>query len=229
MEGNERIGTGQDTRERLESEIDEWCAEHFNSSFSGRAFNLILEWLDRQAEITERYWMHLCGCTTSAATEINKKLEVAEDENKRLRTESAELVRVLHELEQEAVHAYNCLQEDCETITGSETHFFEKWWHAECQNDKLKAENENLRKELETTKHKCDSLQFGMDDATIRRTNEKQENEALRKRLQDRIDSLQAENACLLYSINSLRNCLLRDWHIETEWSECLKAYLIRL
>jgi cell division protein FtsB len=38
----------------LESEIDEWCAEHFNSSFSGRACNLILEWLDRQAAITER-------------------------------------------------------------------------------------------------------------------------------------------------------------------------------
>ena len=42
-----------DSREKLEAEIDEWCAEHFNNTtFSGKAYNLMLRWLDRQAAIT---------------------------------------------------------------------------------------------------------------------------------------------------------------------------------
>ena len=55
-----------------------------------------------------------------------------------LEAENAELVRVLHELEQEAVHAYRCLQHDCEQVLESEQHFFKKWWSSDCENAKLR-------------------------------------------------------------------------------------------
>lgn len=63
----------------------------------------------------------------------------------RLGAENARLVDVLHEVEEEAVVAFNSLRQDCETITDSSQHFFEKWWHAECEADRLKAENDKLR------------------------------------------------------------------------------------
>lgn len=81
-------------------------------------------------------------------SELRMEAERLCDENEGLKAENAELVRVLHEVEREAVHAYKCLQKDCETITGSASHYFDKWWHAECQNDRLKAENAKLRLKL---------------------------------------------------------------------------------
>jgi len=63
----------------------------------------------------------------------------------RLGAENASLEDVLHEVEGEAVFAFNSLRQDCETITDSSQHFFEKWWHAECEVDRLKAENSELR------------------------------------------------------------------------------------
>ena len=62
-----------------------------------------------------------------------------------LLAENAKLVDVLHEVEAEAVHAYHCLQQDCVTTANSSEHFFKKWWHAECECDRLKAENAKLR------------------------------------------------------------------------------------
>ncbi len=62
-----------------------------------------------------------------------------------LEDENAKLVSVLHEVEDEAILAFNSLREDCETITSSSQHFFDKWWHAECEADRLKAENAKLR------------------------------------------------------------------------------------
>ena len=59
--------------------------------------------------------------------------------------ENAKLVDVLHEVETEAVYAYRCLQQDCVTTAESSEHFFEKWWHAECELDRVKAENAKLR------------------------------------------------------------------------------------
>jgi hypothetical protein len=60
-------------------------------------------------------------------------------------TDYAKLIDVLHEVETEAVQAYHCLQQDCATVTNSSEHFFKKWWHAECEEEKLKAENDKLR------------------------------------------------------------------------------------
>lgn len=210
MEGNERIGTGQDTRERLESEIDEWCAEHFNSSFSGRAFNLILEWLDRQAAITERYWMHLCGCTTRASVEISKKLKAAEAENedlrKELETAKRECVKVnrlessLRKLttKHEGLiwQLTDGLLSKASTPNESVVSEVEEWHRRQCdkEHSDLVAENEGLRKELEAAKRKCDSLQFKADDAAIRRASERREKDAQIRRLYDCIVRLKAKS-----------------------------------
>ena len=70
-------------------------------------------------------------------------------ERDQLKAENAKLVDVLHEVETEAVYAYHCLQQDCMTTADSSEHFFKKWWHAECELDRLKAENAILRDELE--------------------------------------------------------------------------------
>ena len=61
------------------------------------------------------------------------------------KAENAKLVDVLHEVEQEAIYAYHCLQQDCVTTANSSEHFFKKWWHAECELDRAKAENAKLR------------------------------------------------------------------------------------
>ena len=60
------------------------------------------------------------------------------------KAENAKLVDVLHEVEQEAIYAYNCLQQDCEAVVGWQTHFFNKWWHAECECDRAKSQNAKL-------------------------------------------------------------------------------------
>lgn len=71
------------------------------------------------------------------------------NERDQLKAENAKLVDVLHEVETEAVYAYHCLQQDCMTTADSSEHFFKKWWHAECELDRLKTENAILRDELE--------------------------------------------------------------------------------
>lgn len=60
------------------------------------------------------------------------------------KAENAKLVDVLHEVEQEAIYAYNCLQQDCEAMVDGQTHFFNKWWHAECECDRAKSQNAKL-------------------------------------------------------------------------------------
>lgn len=84
-----------------------------------------------------------------------------------LAAENAKLVDVLHEVEEDSIYAYHCLQQDCVTITNSSEHFFKKWWHAECELDRAKAENAKLRKLLTfylgclTNGHvNCDSCAF---------------------------------------------------------------------
>lgn len=63
------------------------------------------------------------------------------------KAENAKLVDVLHEVEQEAIYAYNCLQQDCEAMVDGQTHFFNKWLHAECECDRAKLQNEKLREQ----------------------------------------------------------------------------------
>jgi len=69
-------------------------------------------------------------------------------------TDYDKLVDVLHEVETEAVEAYHCLQQDCATATNSSKHFFKKWWHAECELDRVKSENDKLR-ELCAALYRC--------------------------------------------------------------------------
>ena len=76
-----------------------------------------------------------------------------EDRIEHLEAENAKLVDVLHEVETEAVYAYHCLQQDCVTTANSSGHFFKKWWHAECELDRAKAENAKL---LELLKEACE-------------------------------------------------------------------------
>lgn len=62
----------------------------------------------------------------------------------RAKAENAELVDVLHEVEEEAVYAYRCLQHDCEVAIEHSQEVFEKWWHAECERERLKELVEEL-------------------------------------------------------------------------------------
>lgn len=59
-------------------------------------------------------------------------------QNTKLREENAKLVKVLHEVESEAVDAYFCLQHDCELLVGELEDRFRKHWHEQCENDKLR-------------------------------------------------------------------------------------------
>jgi hypothetical protein len=72
--------------------------------------------------------------------DVGRQVEAA-----RLTAENAKLVDVLHEVETEAVYAFQCLQQDCMTATNSSEHYFEKWWHADCECERLNAENAKLR------------------------------------------------------------------------------------
>jgi hypothetical protein len=80
-----------------------------------------------------------CGGVSWFVFRIEEACDVVpKDELDRLKDENAKLVRVLHELEQEAVHAYRCLQHDCEHFLEGEQHFFKKWWSSDCENAKLR-------------------------------------------------------------------------------------------
>lgn len=92
MEANESTGTGFDTREELEEDvrdaINDFLRRHGGAiSWNDELMTMSVGWLDRQAEITERYWMYLNGCTIRASVEINEKLKAAETENETLRKE----------------------------------------------------------------------------------------------------------------------------------------------
>ena len=76
---------------------------------------------------------------------LERRIDELCEEVERRKGEYAKLVDVLHEVEQEAIYAYHCLQQDCVTTANSSEHFFEKWWHAECELDRAKDENAKLR------------------------------------------------------------------------------------
>lgn len=99
-----------------------------------------------------------------ACRELAEWCHETQQENDRLKAENAKLVDVLHEVEEEAVLAFNSLRQDCETITDSSQHFFEKWWHAECEVDRLKAENAKLRELASKLGILADSGLMALDD-----------------------------------------------------------------
>lgn len=61
-----------------------------------------------------------------------------ESENAKLREENDKLVKVLHEVESDAVDAYHGLQHDCKLLTGEIDDRFMKYWHEQCENAKLR-------------------------------------------------------------------------------------------
>ena len=92
--------------------------------------------------------------TDTEKTALERRIDELCAEAERLKGENAKLVDVLHEVEQEAIYAYNCLQRDCEAVVGGQTHFFNKWWHAECECDRAKSQNAKLQ-ELAKQMHMC--------------------------------------------------------------------------
>ena len=70
--------------------------------------------------------------------DYSEMLQEARDENAKLREENAKLVKVLHEVESEAVDAYLGLQHDCELLVGELDDRFRKYWHEQCENAKLR-------------------------------------------------------------------------------------------
>ena len=123
--------------------------------------------------------------------------------------ENDRLVRVLHEVEREAVHAYKCLQKDCETITGSASHYFDKWWHAECQNDRLKAENAKQRKENAELRVDVDLMNYQLRARAEERNDLQAENAKLREELAKARDPQRiggrADPSSFVYAIEQLR------------------------
>ena len=72
-------------------------------------------------------------------------IDALERKCKKLEVENAKLVKVLHEVESEAVYAYRCLQHDCEHMVNEQSELFRKYWHEQCVSDCIKAENAKLR------------------------------------------------------------------------------------
>ena len=209
MEANESTGRELDSRFKLEEDVRATLGS-YKAAVAANLYMHVLGWLDRQHEITERYWKYLCGCTTRASAEINKKLKVAEAENEDLRKE-------LETAKRECVKV-NRLELGLRELTTKHEGLI--WQLTDGLLSKASTPNESVVSEVEEWhRRQCDKEHSDLVA----------ENEALRKRLQDRIDNLQMENACLLNSINSLRDGLLRDWHIVTEWSDRLNSYVIRL
>jgi len=69
---------------------------------------------------------------------MSAMISALERENAKLREENAELVKVLHEVEYEAVDAYLSLQHDCELLVGELENRFRRHWHEQCENAKLR-------------------------------------------------------------------------------------------
>lgn len=127
---------------------------------------------------------------------------VAHSEYMKLKADNAKLVDVLHEVETEAVYAYNCLQQDCMTTANSSEHFFKKWWHAECELDRVKDENAKLREQIHWLK-KGDILHVLTDQECI--------DQCERERLmQVSIDALDKDNAKLRELVQDMW-----FWHYE--------------
>ncbi len=67
-----------DTREKLEADIaqafDGWEENGAIGDRLGWSMCVVARgWLNRQAAITERHWMEICGANANAAIEVNKK------------------------------------------------------------------------------------------------------------------------------------------------------------
>ncbi len=69
VENGAQNGLECDTREKLEADIRAYRGK------PSEVVNMIPVWLDRQAAITERHWMGICGANANANVELNKKLE----------------------------------------------------------------------------------------------------------------------------------------------------------
>lgn len=81
-----------DSREKLEADV-RWEAGHYFAWDSKRCelVGKIIGWLDRQAAITKRHWMEICGANANANIELKRQIDVLEANNAQLHTLIAEL------------------------------------------------------------------------------------------------------------------------------------------
>lgn len=150
-----------DSREKLEEIAWEYDASYAEPYDHGAIAEAIIELLDRQAAITERYWMQINGANASANIVLNKRIAELEEENdalrewktcyERMRDERDELVKQRNRAESEAKTQRN----NYEQASFARSHWQKKAQKAEAERDKLKADlntalgnNESLRYEL---------------------------------------------------------------------------------
>lgn len=74
-----KVDSPQDSRERLEAEI----RYEYNGRIEWEA-DQIIGWLDRQAAITERHWMEICGANASANVELKRQIDALKANNAQL-------------------------------------------------------------------------------------------------------------------------------------------------
>lgn len=131
------------------ADVRRWLCDNLGDGDAGKVCGMLSVVSRRIAEIEEE---------NAKLRELARKLvpELCE-QNAALCKENAKLVDVLHEVETEAVYAFQCLQQDCVTATNSPEHYFEKWWHADCECERLAAENTKLRELVaELYEDQCD-------------------------------------------------------------------------
>ena len=85
--------TFTDTREMLEADVRTYM-------FPWRV-DMALDWLDRQAAITERHWMEICGANANANVELKRQIDVLEANNAQPHALIAELQAERDKLEAE--------------------------------------------------------------------------------------------------------------------------------
>lgn len=156
-----------DSREKLLGDLERLTQTwhdydgNFMRVYGGVAYAQVKELLDRQAAITERYWMQINGANASANIVLNKRIAELEEENdalrewktcyERMRDERDELVKQRNRAESEAKTQRN----NYEQASFARSHWQKKVQKAEAERDKLKADlntalgnNESLRYEL---------------------------------------------------------------------------------
>jgi len=85
--------TFTDTREMLEADARKLQERIWNAGTNHEGISLshIIALLDRQAAITERHWMEICGANANANVELKRQIDVLEANNAQLHTLVAEL------------------------------------------------------------------------------------------------------------------------------------------
>lgn len=201
----------QDTREKLEADVREWC-ESSGAVFPQARANTVVEWLDRQAAITERdvlgrEWNYKDTCD-SLQEQVDEYAEkVDELEADRRNWQDGYYLAKLTELEAERDE----LQERVDNLCASEeignklimvqleteaeqgrtiVEYAERMGELEAENEKLKEELRLINTYSGVKGCECETTVFGMRLDEVR--NLQVENEKLRENLSKALDHAHA-------------------------------------